>query len=758
MRNATVSLSGSEAQSFSAGGMDNWHFLSRLTLLERFVARAVAIRRAGDEQPDDPFRGLYVTDAHVDEILAAPGSTMIPDDAVLTRLLAECQRVDEEASANHSGPLTDIAREFALTSIDLGILVGAVAPDIDSRFEKLFGYLQDDVTRRRASIGLAIELAGHRTFDARARERVLPHAPLRRNGLLTVEETDRPFLTRPLRVPDRVAGYLLGETVLDPVVASVEDSPLTLTPELGTGLIGPLSDPRAFVYVRERAGTAARAMVESAMKSLGGGVLSLRLDWLDGSADLEDLATAAARDARLIRGALVVGPAESLESRGPAAVRLFTELACRVVLIGKGKWDPSWSSRVPLVVDAPELSRDEVVAILEPILGGRAGTGASVLDQFRLSPEQVARAAEASKRHALTRSADDDATVSDQDLIAGAREQNSAGLERLATRVAPDVSWDDLVLPPRVVVHLRELTSRARHRRVVLGEWKMRRGGGRGRGVAALFVGDSGTGKTMSAEVIAGDLGLEVYKINLATVVDKYVGETEKNLERIFDQADGVNGVLLFDEADALFGKRSEVRDAHDRYANIEVAYLLQRIEAFDGLAILSTNLRSNIDEAFTRRLDSIIDFPVPEAPERKVLWERCLGSEVPREGDLDIEFLSASFKLAGGAIRNIVTTAAYFAATRGDRMGMSDLIIATQREYRKMGRLCLESEFGPYHTLVASDPDPTGMLIIEKSAGLNSNGSGESASRNGSDGEGRNRTTGRSSRVPAPSKEAIDD
>ncbi len=168
------------------------------------------------------------------------------------------------------------------------------------------------------------------------------------------------------------------------------------------------------------------------------------------------------------------------------------------------------------------------------------------------------------------------------------------------------------MLPPAVLRGLRQVAARARHRDTVLTDWRMRRGGGRGHGVVALFAGDSGTGKTMSAEVIAADLRLDLYTVNLATVVDKYVGETEKNLERIFAEAGGVNAVLFFDEADAIFGKRSDVRDAHDRYANIESAYLLQRLETFDGLAVLATNLRANIDEAFTRRLDAIIDFPAP--------------------------------------------------------------------------------------------------------------------------------------------------
>lgn len=177
----------------------------------------------------------------------------------------------------------------------------------------------------------------------------------------------------------------------------------------------------------------------------------------------------------------------------------------------------------------------------------------------------------------------------------------------------------------------------------------MRRGGGRGRGVTALFAGDSGTGKTMSAEVIAGDLGLDVYAVNLATVVDKYVGETEKNLERIFAEAGGVNAVLFFDEAGAIFGKRSDVKDAHDRYANIESAYLLQRLETFDGLAVLATNLRANIDEAFTRRLDAIVDFPSPSEELRRALWQHCLAEPLPLADDVDLDFLAAAFDFAGG-------------------------------------------------------------------------------------------------------------
>ena len=292
--------------------------------------------------------------------------------------------------------------------------------------------------------------------------------------------------------------------------------------------------------------------------------------------------------------------------------------------------------------------------------------------------------------------------VSAEDLRRGVRAQNAAGLERLARRIEPEVTWDDLVLAPTVLRGLKEVAARARHRDTVLTDWRMRRGGGRGHGVTALFAGDSGTGKTMSAEVIASDLGLDLYTVNLATVVDKYIGETEKNLERIFAEAGGVNAVLFFDEADAIFGKRSDVRDAHDRYANIESAYLLQRLETFDGLAVLATNLRANIDEAFTRRLDAILDFPEPTEELRRSLWQRCLAPPLPLADDIDYDFLAASFDFAGGSIRSASTSAAYLAAAEGVPVGMRQLVAAVEQEYRKLGRLVLEREFGRYFSMIA--------------------------------------------------------
>jgi hypothetical protein len=517
-----------------------------------------------------------------------------------------------------------------------------------------------------------------------------------------VEDAGRPFLTRSLRVPDRVTAHLLGDDAPDPLVAPF----LADAPDVRFGDPGPLA--RALeagvpvVYIRQAGGASGRALARAALTALGMPIVDVDLTRLRATDEPRAMAEAASRDARLCGGGLLVGPVEAVAERGAAAVRAFGEAAPPVILLGTRGWDPAWSREPALVLDAPVPDEGQRHELWVEALNGDAPVGfdpATATRAFRLGPEQVVRAARAARRTAVAAGRGLEAP----DIAAGARAQNAAGLERLARRVEPIAGWDDLILPRAAEGQLKEIGARARHRDRVIGEWRMGHTTARGRGVTALFAGDSGTGKTLSAEVLAGDLGLDLYVIDLSTVIDKYIGETEKNLDRIFTEADGVNGVLLFDEADALFGKRSEVKDARDRYANVEVAYLLQRMERFDGIAILTTNLRANVDDAFTRRLDAIVDFPLPEEPDRLRLWERNLPARVPRDGVLDLAFLARQFRISGGNIRNICVSAAYFAAAAEHPIAMADLIRGTEREYRKLGRLTVEAEFGPYMDLLDS-------------------------------------------------------
>ncbi len=678
------------------------HLLGRLAVVEERVRRAVGARRELDGQSDDPFRGLYLSEEAVGRVLASRLVPAAPDPVADAHLATVEEAADAAVRAGAVVRLRALARDFGLDALDIELLLVALAPDLDSRFEQLYGYLNDDVTRRRAAVGMALRLCGLPEAATAGRARLLGHAPLLAAGLLVVDDADRPFLSRSLWVPDRVTAHLLGDDHPDPALATVLLPAAEGVASAGVdGLRDALRRDLRLAYLRERPGGSGQTLAAAALGAAGSAALCTDAARLVVEPDPASLARELVREARLTGAGVVIEPIEALVTEAPAVLRLLAAAPVPVLLVGAASWDPQWAAEPPLQLEAAPASAAERDAAWRAVLDGRLAASvdpAGMTAQFLLSPVQIARAARAAVLQAdLAGTA-----VGVEQLRQGAREQNAAGLERLARRIEPAVGWGDLVLPEPTLGALRELAARARNRDQVLDEWRMRPGGGRGRGITGLFAGDSGTGKTMSAEVVAADLGLDLYTVNLATVVDKYVGETEKNLERIFTEAVGVNGVLLFDEADAIFGKRSEVRDAHDRYANIESAYLLQRMESFDGLAILATNLRANLDDAFTRRLDVVVDFPIPDEPLRRVLWEHCLGPALPRASGVDLDFCAAAFELSGGNIRSIAVTAAYRAAEARHPVSMADLVAAVATEYRKLGRLCLDREFGPYRALLA--------------------------------------------------------
>jgi SpoVK/Ycf46/Vps4 family AAA+-type ATPase len=248
---------------------------------------------------------------------------------------------------------------------------------------------------------------------------------------------------------------------------------------------------------------------------------------------------------------------------------------------------------------------------------------------------------------------------------------------------------------------LHEICSYIKYYHTVYGDWGYDRKISTGKGLNVLFAGPSGTGKTMAAEIMANELGIDLYKIDLSAIVSKYIGETEKNLDRIFREGQTSNAILFFDEADALFGKRSEVRDSHDRYANIEMAYLLQKMDEYEGMVILATNLRKNMDEAFARRMHFAIEFPMPEEVDRYRIWQNMFPREAPLATDIDLSFLARQFKITGGNIKNITLSAAFLAADDGGAITMENIIWATKREFQKLGKLCTESDFVQYFELV---------------------------------------------------------
>jgi hypothetical protein len=661
------------------------YLLDRIAVLEARVRDAVTRRRGGTPHTADPFRGLYLSDEEVDGLLDGPVG--VPSPVALD-------------SAPDGTPLGRLRQHFGLLPLDVELLVVALAPDLDPRFERLYGYLHDDVTRRRASVGLALELAGVPATSAPGRARLAPGAPLVDGGLVEVSEPDRPYLTRGLRVPDRVCAHLLGDGTPDPTLAGLLAPPVPCPAGEPKALAATVRRGALLTYLHERRGGGAVPFAAAAFGELGMPVLVLDLTQL-GTRDPVAVGAAARREARLLGAGLIAGPVEALggtDALTAVRVAAFCDPSWPVALYGRRSWDPLWSTQVPLCVEAPEA---DVSGLWSGLLDGEVEPGldaVAAVGTASLDPYQVQRAARAAGWQAVYAGR----PVGRDELRLGTRAQNAAGLERLARRIEPGVGWTDLVLPPRPTQLLRELATRARTQHLVLDEWGMRQGGGRGSGISALFAGPSGTGKTMAAEVIAYELGFDLYTVDLATVVDKYIGETEKNLDRIFSEAERVNGVLFFDEADALFGKRSDVKDAHDRYANVETAFLLQRMETFDGVAVLATNLRANLDDAFTRRLDALVDFPAPDPEYRRRIWELALRPGLPRAADVDLDLLAERFQLTGGNIRGIALTAAYFAAEQGRPVCMADLMRAVHREFLKLGRLYHAADFTPYESVLA--------------------------------------------------------
>ena len=628
------------------------------------VRRAVAAVAATDPHPSDPFRGLYVSDEAA--LALASGSTV---DGVDDRI----------ASA---GAL------LGLEGLDLPVLALCAAPELDPRFGRLLSYLHDDVTRRLASPRLAARLLADDPWESDAVfARFAADAPLRRVGAVRLldGEATTPVAERLVKVDDRLASHLLGaglaarpagDRLVHPsasngsragTVAQLQTalSDLRLgVPLLTVGADGPellaaaRGGPVLVVHAREATAPQDAAAAEL-RAALAGAALCFELDDLSRDDDL-------------------AGVAACIAERGPRA------LLC---------------ARRPDAAAVPGL-RALVISVPEPTLAERRALwrahapGANVdgvAAHFRLSMAQIAHAAEVALASAHARG---DGPPSAADLERGARDASRTRLGDLAVRVEPRAGWNDLVLPEEPFGLLRSVAAFLRHRDLVLSEWGYERAVGGGQGLKVLFAGESGTGKTMAAGVIAGDLGLDLFRVDLATVVSKYVGETEQNLDRIFAAAEGSNAVLLFDEADALFGKRSEVKDAHDRYANIEVAYLLQRMEAYAGAVILATNLRANMDDAFLRRLDVLVEFPFPEAADRRRLWQGLVPPEAPVADDVDLDVLADRFRLTGGSIRNCSVTAAFLAADEGGAITMQRLLRAIAQELRKQGRLTLEADF----------------------------------------------------------------
>jgi AAA+ superfamily predicted ATPase len=612
------------------------------------------------------------------------------------------QKMEAIAGAMSAPPMLErIRADFGLSPFERDVLLLCAAADANAKVAALCATAHGEPQRVNPTFSLALAALPDPHWSA-----LTPSAPLRRARL--IEVTNGATLTlSPLKVDERILHALTGVHYLDPRLAPAvtplgDQAPLAPShAEIARQIVAswrtaPSGAHAPCLQLTGADPASKRAIVAAACAETGLLCHVMPADALPAAQDLETTVLLWEREMTLSMRLLLLDCEELDAGTDAARLAAVAQFAARLhaPLIVACREPLRLPHRPALTLPVPTPDAGEQRDVWRAALGGAInlnGHLGALVSQFNLSPVAI-RSVTGRVRAQLHDDAKDAAHL----LWEACRLEARGRLDDLAQRIESAATWDDLVLPEAQRDTLREIAVHVRQRARVYHDWGFAGKGARGLGISALFAGSSGTGKTMAAEVLANELRLDLYRIDLSSVVSKYIGETEKNLRRVFDAAEAGGAILLFDEADALFGKRSEVKDSHDRYANIEVGYLLQRMEAYRGLAILTTNLRSALDTAFLRRLRFVVNFPFPDAEQRAEIWRRIFPAATPTEG-LRAESL-ARLNVAGGNIRNIALHAAFLAAEENAPVRAAHIVHAARTEYTKLEKPLTDAEIGDWH------------------------------------------------------------
>ena len=657
-----------------------------LAVLALRLRQEVAITRAlrGNTR-QEAFLGLFVSDDEAEAILTEASGRLRASGtaASMAELVALQAQLDAERCADPEGVWARLTNDFGLGTPELDLLLLAAAPSLDPRIGRVYGYLNDDVARRHLTPALAVRLLDRHAMSTSVLRRILAaDGPLRQQALLRLGD-ERPLVEAPVRVDDDLLDRLLGIDGIPAGLAHVCES--FVVPRRRDGLV-------AGTWLLDGSEPAGRPG-ETALELAG----RLGLDVLlvsAGRLGVRPAETTAAclREARLERALPVLTGFDALDT----VVRheIASVLTPPVALLTQHRLAWEESGLVPSRAPSLDTSRRERIAAL--LRGHPAESEELHAWVDRLGHLDLLTFADLLARHRDPVS-----------LRASVRSRISRDLVGLAEPISDGHRLQDLVVPGRTRAALRSLISWRDTRSLVRDEWGLGPLFGKSPSIVALFKGPSGTGKTMAASAVANALELPLFKVSVAALVSKYIGETEKNLDRLFAAAEAADVVLFFDEADAVFGQRSEVRDSHDRYANLGTAYLLQRLDSFDGVAVLASNLHNNIDTAFMRRFDIVVDFPLPSPTARRAIWQRLHDSNAPMSGDIDLDLLAERFDLSGGEIRNCCLAAAHAAGAAGRSIDMAVLMQAVGRELAKLGKPVRRSDFGEHWAALRADAEP---------------------------------------------------
>jgi hypothetical protein len=709
--------------------------LARLRLLlERRILWLRNVWKLNLAKDSQSFQGMVITDSEANLLLRdnTHGESLFYERDEEARSISA--RIAEQAGPDRAGQnehsakgmpaLEILSRLFRLGSFERDVLLLCLAPDIDPGFERLYAYIQDDANRRYLTPNVAAQILGPFYFgDVTSTRGQLwghfsPRAPLFRFRLLGIETSPcGNWRNEPLRLDRRIANYLLGVNFIDeqlePLLKPVEGAALLSSTQ--TEIVDHITrrfrgwgQARApVVNLVSRESGSSRAIAREICAQIGLSLYMLDPARLPTAAtDRQIYYRLLERESMLLPCAYFVDCAAAGQSprtepyssgHSPEdAIEVAREMQAFLLIASH---EPLGGAMPVMIVPVPKCDATTQFATWRASLedrlpgnGSRDSFLARMVQQFQFGPQQIYGVVHSALESAALR--DPDAPVlREADLWLAARGHATRPIEGLAQKIEARHTLEDLVLPLDAMQQIHDIASQVEQRDRVYEQWGFGAKLSRGRGVVALFAGPSGTGKTLAAEVLAQRLNLDLYRIDLSGVVSKYIGETEKNLKRVFDAAEESGAILFFDEADALFGKRSEVRDSHDRYANIEINYLLQRMEDYRGLAILATNRKSLLDQAFLRRLRFLVDFPMPVAEDRIRIWRGAFPAQAQVEA-LDFDALGR-FEISGANISNIALNAAFLAAGEHSAIGMDHVLTAARREYSKIDKLMLEPELG---------------------------------------------------------------
>lgn len=626
-------------------------------------------------------------------------NNMVPDGDAIELARQEMVKLEDH---DPLPALNLLSNYLGLSKFDRNILALCAAMELDTAIAGLCAKAQGDLNKAYPTFALAFEL-----FDDPDWNALSPHSPLRHWRLLEINQPGvQPLTSASLGADERIVNYLKGLNYLDDRLAPLLEpngmQPIDESlPASQQQVVDSIIERLKHLNGQERTPVIELLGHDSASKRLIAGqvasALGLNLHTMNvkslpsQTGDFETFTRLWQRETLLMPLALYfdIDGAGNVEKN---ELKRFLDRSDGVVFLDLEDAKTE-TVRNLFSVEINNPTPEEQEQLWAQALQGHAnGQPQRLAEQFSFGKSEIQRLA----HRAMKKSSGDESTLtsaSDEELWQACRIAARAGMDQLARRIDAKADWNQLVLPPEQNALLHQITDQVTQRNRVYEDWGFREQMNRGLGINALFAGESGTGKTMAAEVIANALKLDLYRIDLSGVVSKYIGETEKNLRKLFDAAEDSGAILFFDEADALFGKRSEVKDSHDRYANIEINYLLQRMESYRGLAILATNMKSALDKAFVRRLRFIVDFPFPDVEQRKEIWEKVFPSDTPIDESLDFEQL-AKLVITGGNIQNVAMNSAFLAAQQSSRITMPLILNAARSEFKKLERPTKESDF----------------------------------------------------------------